>query len=432
MFSLRAYPPTPLLEAAIYGMACSVNSAIVWWRDFDYIRAYIRKQLIGLFSVRTETTPQLQTVQALLIICFRAELVSTDYSDLVGLPAIATFACKLAQDLTLDIFPQPGVDGATEDEPLRRSIWKGCLFLDVYMAACFGHPPSIGPDKWVPLQLYTAEPVDASNWALAAFDDLILLSRDLHQILFTDYGVQQFSIGELWRGAVTTLQALNESEQRMSARIQAYDLDTRHALEMYGRDNRLLLARGIKLNMAHLPVELSDIPDLKSLLDEQTELVIHEALLTLSALSRGFLQSPYPRMGFPLYFIVRALFLAVEYANTLNHSASRPSSLRQRLSSAIDLAKHFTDVLLEPNKWGTEWCQGNTMRGVLSHLSSELSVTQWPPDLPSNHYDTADFEPWDSYFDAELISGFFAPANWDTLIEQYGFDSWLLSAYPGS
>ncbi|CAH0044667.1 unnamed protein product [Clonostachys solani] len=414
-YSIQAYPPTPLLEAVICAVAAKHRLAIASWRDLEYTRGFIQEQLAQMFSLRAKYEPKVQTVQALVIACARFEILNKDYADFLNVAITMALMCKMAQDLMLD--ESLKVNDDTDDTKFRRQLWKSCMFMDVFKAAIYGQTPNLHQDYWIGLDrslLLRREtgPLSPSD---IAFDDFVALACHLERIIRSLYITQRSEPSKLLGQITSIFHLLDRCQKLVSSHLHLYDHDTSRALQMYVHNNRLLIVLGVKLS------ELGEGPaisELKGIVEQQRELVVHEAIQTLSWLDGELTHSPFTEMGFILYFVSRALLVVVSQLNTLGTTSAQSNPLVSRLLEATESARSFSDRLLELNRWGVEWYQAHTIRGILGRINVESRA---PVEYESQPV-PQEVEP---SFDELSMDSMWATEDWEALVESCGFDSWI-------
>ncbi|VUC21920.1 unnamed protein product [Clonostachys rosea] len=414
-YSIQAYPPTPLLEAVICAVAAKHRLAIASWRDLEYTRGFIQEQLAQMFSLRAKYEPKIQTVQALVIACARFEILNKDYADFLNVAITMALMCKMAQDLKLDESLKANND--TDDTKFRRQIWKCCMFMDVFKAAIYGQIPNLHQDYWIGLDrsLLRRRETEPQSPSDMAFDDFVALACHLERIIRSLYITQRSETSKLLGQITSIFHLLDRCQKLVTSHLHLYDHDTSRALQMYVHNNRLLIVLGVKLSDFG---EGPDISELKGIVEQQRELVVHEAIQTLSWLDGELTHSPFTEMGFILYFVSRALLVVVSQLNTLGTTSAQSSPLVSRLLEATESARSFSDRLLELNRWGVEWYQAHIIRGILGRLNVEnrASVENESQPVPQ------EVEP---SFDDLSMDNMWATEDWEALVESCGFDSWI-------
>lgn len=398
--------PAPILDCAILGTAARHHLAITSWRDWVHIQRVLACELRWVFNIRKPYRPDLETLQALLILCLRLELSTQSHVDVMSLPVRLGLLCQMARDLRIDQYNQtPELD--PDDRLLRRNIWLACLFQDAYLSAMFGQPLSIGVRDCHEL-LDEVESAKLDPACPRFFLDAIAQSLCLRQILRTAFTADQLTSSS-FSGYRMLSDFVTQCHDRLECdRMLLDDDDQYRALRIMAHNNRLLHIFGLIRSMQQQALHDTPNNDIQAnlVLQREANQVVMEACETLEWMTPEFRQSSAGQIEVGLYCAVRALMVVVDvylHANSQyyqqlqqqqqqhqhHHHHHHQQSYHQqpqqqrysqafvnRLEGAISSARILRDHLLQDSSWGFHWIQGHTITAVLRRLDQTQTQLQ--------------------------------------------------------
>lgn len=421
--SLQRFPPTPLLEAVILGMAARDHCAIASWRDFCHLQKVIAYELRKLFGTRHKYQPNIQTLQALLLATMKMELTTHGHNDIMSSGLRLSLLCTMAKDLGLH---QTDTILADDDKSLKDTLWKACMLSDAFFYAILGQPLSIVVWPRARANLHVRHGCFQSCF----FEDTVEASHCLRSLLRAVYSCNPIS-ETVVQACAQVVEQIRRCEQDLELRKQSYSEHEYRALRMFHHNNRLLFVLGL----GPLINESGYKQDLAPILAQEASSIIPEACQTLLWFSVDFYRALACRFHLLLYCSSRALMLIVDVVLELTRMEGPLGGAVQEFDSVVTSARTLKDFLLEDTSWGTHWSQGHTLAAVLARLEGKESRSRnMPSELKTiiglhatNQGHSSDRNPGemlpnasDFLYDDDLLNNvLFNSTDWDSVLMQY-------------
>ncbi|OAL31030.1 hypothetical protein AYO20_08451 [Fonsecaea nubica] len=420
--SLRDFPVTPLLESVILGIAARHHLAIASWRDYVHIQKIIAHELKVLFSTRHQYQPRIQTVQALLLVLTKFELVTHGHGDIMSTGLRLGLLCKMARDLGLD---KASSVVTSDGEHLNTVLWKGCLFEDAIISAMMGQPLNlvVSPKE------ITALPSQSSIPGDIFFGDAVEASHCLRSLLRAVYASRPVD-ADIVRNCEQVLKQIHRYGADLTF-LQHHSECEYKALCMLHHNNRLLFVLGL----ASLTNTSSYAQELSPILAQEAASTIPQACRTLMWFSVDFYLQMASRLNQLLYCASRALMLVVDVFLEAQRTHNSSKEFIQELENAITSATLLKDFLLQDTSWGAHWSQGHTLAAVLARLQqTDCHHRHMPVELKNvirfrtldqgDITDSGTLEPLRNtdevlYSDEFLNNVLFNSTDWDSVLMHY-------------
>ncbi|OAP58684.1 hypothetical protein AYL99_07774 [Fonsecaea erecta] len=354
--SLRHFPATTLLESVILGIAARHHLAIASWRDYVHIQKVIAHELKALFSTRQRYQPKVQTVQALLLVLTKFELVTHGHGDIMSTGLRLGLLCKMARDLGLD---KKSSAVTVDGELLSVVLWKACLFEDAIMSAMMGQPLNI---VILPEEI-TELPSNSSTSGATFFDGAVEASHCLRSLLRAVYTSRPVD-ADTFQKCEQVLKQIHRYGIDLNLRQQHHSESEHQALCMLHHNNRLLFVLGL----ASLTNTSTHSKQLSLILAQEAASTIPEACQTLMWFNVEFYLQMASRLHQLLYCASRALMLVVDVLLEAQRTSNSSKDFIQELENAVASATSLKDFLLKDTSWGAHWSQGHTLAAVLARL----------------------------------------------------------------
>lgn len=441
--SLVHYPPSPLLEAAILGVAARHHTAIVSWRDFAHLKDVIESGLRALFSIRSTYEPTIQSLQALLLLSLRLELCSKNHGDIQRVSFRIGFACRMAQDLKCHLAVYDPSTTDHDDLSLHRALWAACIFLDTYMAAALGQVLriSIAHNEDFSLQRTVTGTMSDPKIALPDncrfFYTAVGLMSCLRTVLHLEYSVQPAKASSvIYHEATDILHNLQWHQRYLENHESQFTHAEWKCLQMIHSNTHLLYIFGLRLSAVTASVDIL-FDELQTLIRSESLPVIVQACQTLDWSTPELIQSIPGQLLITLYSTTRALMIVVDVLrDTITCETAVSDSVLQALRGAVLNARAFMEFLQKDTQWGKYWTQAHTLQAVLARLDNDdgrrdtgppslLSVQE--PSLSLNEPVSSDIsntqmriDIWNGFGEeVDFSDVIFNPSVWDEFFEQY-------------
>lgn len=369
-----------LLDAAILGLAARHHLSISSTRDFLHIRDVILDELKEtLCNFRRRYTPQIQTVQALLILLLQLELCTRTHDDLPSISLRVALACRMAQDLGL----HRSLDTGPERDPLSQNIWAMCVYVDTVHSAAFGQTAHIASSVTEGLaeHLFRAANtlLDTANathngtqrqemMARARFLHIVGLICGLRRILRCFFSVNPSRTISVQDQATETLHRISnlheQSEDMMGAHPDAYNIESLQLFRLLACNNRVLYSVGIR----------SVLPGNDSLVLSSTTTLVDDTCQIVEWTTPAALRATMGQMMIVLYATSRALMVVVDALRGARRDATAfPPEQVARLEACTAHAATLMEFLLRSGSWSAFWTQGHTIQAILARLEQDNS-----------------------------------------------------------